>query len=81
MEKKVSLFSEKQWKYLGKLYRMTPREIQVAMLTCKGFNNNEISKALKIKHGTVKTHLRNVYRRVRVNNKILLLLKFVEDIN
>ena len=78
--KRISLINEKQWKYLKKLYKMTPREVQVAILTCEGLNNNEISKALKIKHGTVKTHLRNVYRRVRVNNKILLLLKFVNDV-
>ena len=60
---------------------MTPRELQVAILVCRGFNNDEIAKALKIRHGTVKTHLRNIYRRVRVKSKITLLLKFVEDIN
>jgi len=57
---------------------MTPRELEVARLICEGFNNEDIAKALKIKHGTVKTHLRNVYRRVRVKNKIAMLLKFVD---
>lgn len=75
------LLDEKQWLYLEKRYQMTPRELQVAILVCRGFNNNEIAKALKIRHGTVKTHLRNIYRRVRVRSKILLLLKFVEDVN
>ena len=75
------LLDEKQWLYLEKRYQMTPRELQVAILVCRGFNNNEIAKALKIRHGTVKTHLRNIYRRVRVKSKILLLLKFVEDVN
>ncbi len=78
--KGTSLINERQWKYLKKLYGMTPREIQVAILTCEGFDNKKIGKALKIKQGTVKTHLRNIYRRVRVNNKILLLLKFVNDV-
>lgn len=75
------LLDEKQWLYLKKRYHMTPRELQVAILVCRGFNNDEITKALKIRHGTVKTHLRNIYRRVRVKNKITLLLKFVEDVN
>jgi len=75
------LLDEKQWLHLKDRYHMTPRELQVAILVCRGFNNDEIAKALKIRHGTVKTHLRNIYRRVRVKSKITLLLKFVEDIN
>ena len=75
------LLDEKQWLFLKNRYRMTPRELQVAILVCRGFNNDEIAKALKIRHGTVKTHLRNIYRRARVKSKILLLLRFVEDTN
>ncbi len=75
------LLDEKKWSYLEKRYHMTPRELQVAILVCRGFNNSEIAKALKIKHGTVKTHLRNIYRRTRVKSKITLLLRLVEDIN
>ena len=75
------LLDEKKWLYLKKRYHMTPRELQVAILVCRGFNNDEIAKALKIRQGTVKTHLRNIYRRVRVKTKITLLLKFVEDVD
>lgn len=75
------LLEEKQWMFLKNRYHMTSRELQVAILVCRGFNNDEIAKALKIRQGTVKTHLRNLYRRVRVKSKILLLLKFIEDIN
>ena len=75
------LLDEIQWLYLKKRYNMTPRELQVAILVCRGFSNDEIAKALKIRHGTVKTHLRNIYRRTRVKSKVLLLLRFVEDIS
>jgi len=74
------LLEEDHWKFIQKRYHMTPRELQVAILVCRGFNNDEIAQALKIRHGTVKTHLRNIYRRTRVKSKILLLLRFVEDI-
>ena len=75
------LLDEKHWLFLKDRYNMTPRELQVAILICRGFSNDDIAKALKIKHGTVKTHLRNIYRRTRVKSKILLLLRFVEDVN
>ncbi len=75
------LLDEKQWLYLKERYHMTTRELQVAILVCRGFNNNEIAKSLKRKRGTVKTHLRNLYRRVRVKSKILLLLRLVDDVN
>jgi DNA-binding NarL/FixJ family response regulator len=73
------LLDEKQWLYLQKRYYMTTRELQVAILVCRGFNNYDIANALKIRHGTVKTHLRNIYRRVQVKSKIALLLRFVAD--
>jgi len=75
------LLDEKKWLYLKNRYHMTPRELQVAILVCRGFSNEEIAEALKVRHGTVKTHLRNIYRRVRVKTKITLLLKFIEDVD
>lgn len=74
------LLDEKQWAFIKDRYHMTPRELQVAILVCRGFSNDEIARALGIKHGTIKTHLRNIYRRVRVKSKITLLLKLVEDV-
>ena len=74
------ILDEKQWIYIKKKYQMTNREIQVAILVCRDFDNEEVAKALEIKHNTVKTHLRNIYRRTGVRSKLSLLLKFVEDI-
>ena len=58
---------------------MTRREFQIAKLVCKGLNNEEIAEKLGIMHGTVKTHIRNIYRKTWVHNKISMLLRFVED--
>ena len=77
----INLFNQKHWSYLERRYHMSSRELQVATLVCRGFNNDEIAKALEIRCGTVKTHLRNIYRRVRVKSKIVLLLRFIEDTN
>ena len=74
----IALLDEKHWSYIQRRYHVSPRELQVAKLVCQGFNNKEIAKELKIKHGTVKTHLRNIYRRIRVKSKIAMLLKLVD---
>ena len=77
---KLDLLDEKHWLYVQRRYRLTPREIQVAKLYCQGCTNDEIVKALKIRQGTAKTHLRNIYRKIRVKNKIGMLLKFISDV-
>jgi len=75
---RISLLNDDHWSYIRKQYSMSPRELQVARLVCEGFNNDEIANSLKITQGTIKTHIRNIYRRVRVKNKIEMLLKFVD---
>lgn len=75
----MTLLNERHWSYLQRRYFISPRELQVARLICHGFNNAEIAKDLNIKRGTVKTHVRNIYRRIRVKNKLELLLTFLRD--
>lgn len=75
----VSLMSDQQWRYLQRRFRITPRELQVAKLICGGLCNEEIARRLNISTGTVKVHIRNLYRKTWVENKILMLLRFIED--
>ncbi len=74
----ISLLDGKQWLYIQRRFHLTDRELQTATLVCRGFNNEDIAAKLKIKHGTVKTHIRNIYRRVRIKNKIQMVLKFMD---
>lgn len=75
----ITLFNEDQWKIVRDKYHLTPREIEIAKLICRGFSNEEIAAAVKIKYGTVKTHIRNIYRRIHVKSKVGMLLRFMED--
>jgi len=77
----VTLLSEKHWAYLQRWYHMGPRELQVAKLTCRGLTNEDIAQELKMRLGTVKTHLRNIFNKTRAGNKITMLLRFVDDVN
>ena len=76
----VILLNKKQWSYVQNLYNLTPRERQIAELICQGLRNGSIAKDLRIKPGTVKTHTRNIYRKVYVKSKIAMLLRFVTDV-
>ena len=75
----IILLNERQWIYVQNRYNLTPRERQIAELICKGLRNGNIAKYLRIKPGTVKTHTRNIYRKVHVKSKIAMLLRFVTD--
>ena len=76
---KVILLDGKQWSYVQRRYELTPREREIAELICQGLRNGSIAKHLRIRPGTVKTHIRNIYRKVRVKSKISMLLTFVTD--
>jgi len=69
----------KQWSYLQRRYDLTPRELQIADLVCRGLRNEHIARDLKIRPGTVKTHVRNIYRKVKVKSKISMLLRFMAE--
>ncbi|MBN1795995.1 MAG: response regulator transcription factor [Sedimentisphaerales bacterium] len=74
----VTLINEKQWLSIGRRYNMTTRELQVARLVCGGLSNEQISEKLSIRVGTVKAHVRNIYRRINVQNRIGILLEFLK---
>lgn len=53
---------------------ITPKESVILELLTKGLNNKEIADELKITEVTVKTHLRNIYKKFNVNSRTQLVL-------
>jgi DNA-binding NarL/FixJ family response regulator len=76
---RLVLLDDRQWFYLRQRYELTPREQQIAELVCQGVRTGNIARHLNIRPGTVKTHVRNIYRKVRVKNKINMLLRFISE--
>ena len=72
------VFKAKQWEYLRKCWHLTPREVEVAKLVCKGFDNGQISEELHIAYNTVRAHLGNIFRKVGVKGRAGIILEFVE---
>jgi DNA-binding CsgD family transcriptional regulator len=48
---------------------LSPREQEIAALTCLGFTNRQISARLSLSPETIKTHVRNVLIKFGVNSK------------
>ena len=49
---------------------LSPREEEVFALLCRGKTNKEIGKMLFISDVTVKVHLRHIYRKLEVTNRL-----------
>jgi DNA-binding NarL/FixJ family response regulator len=73
------MLDDRQWCSLGKRYDLTVREQQVARLICQGLRTVAIAEHLHIRPGTVKTHVRNIYRKIKVRNRVSLLLRFMAE--
>lgn len=54
---------------------LTEREKEVMELLSKGLTYEKIAKQLHVSHETVKMHLKNIYRKLNVQNKIEALKK------
>jgi DNA-binding CsgD family transcriptional regulator len=53
---------------------LTTREYQVARLVAAGHSNQEIGDRLRISVQTVKNHLRSVFRKLALDNRVELAL-------
>jgi RNA polymerase sigma factor (sigma-70 family) len=53
---------------------LTPREREVFRLAGRGMRNSEIAAALFLSEKTIKTHLRNIYSKLKLSNKADLRL-------
>jgi two-component system, NarL family, nitrate/nitrite response regulator NarL len=53
---------------------LTPRELEMVHMVTRGLRNKEMSERLAISEGTVKIHLHNIYKKLKVENRVELIL-------
>ena len=58
---------------------LTQRELEITRLVSQGLANKAVAGQLGVQEGTVKLHLHNIYRKLRVSNRVELLLKAHAD--
>lgn len=56
-------------------YIITPREMEVLQLLSLGLSYKKIAMQMNVGHETIKKHLKNIYRKLKVTNKIEALQK------
>lgn len=58
--------------------KLTNREYEVLSLVVKGHSDKEIGRTLNISTRTVQTHVRRIYTKFGVNNRVGATAKFLE---
>jgi two-component system nitrate/nitrite response regulator NarL len=51
---------------------LTPQEAKIAALVAQGMSNKEIAETLDLAQGTIKVHIRNIFRKLRISNRTTL---------
>jgi DNA-binding NarL/FixJ family response regulator len=54
---------------VGPAVELSERQRQVLDLVCHGLNRTEIAEQLGVRPLTVATHVKNIYRKLNVNNR------------
>lgn len=75
-----TLFDKKEWSCIQRRFFLTSREVQIAKHTCRELSHKEIAKKLGMAPGTIKVHLRNIYRTMHIKSQMAMLLKFLKYI-
>jgi len=58
---------------------LTKREAEVVQLVSQGLPNRAVAGELGVREGTVKIHLHNIYRKLRVPNRTGLILSSIAE--
>jgi DNA-binding NarL/FixJ family response regulator len=56
---------------------LSNREVEILELISKGYSHKQMAAELFISPATAKTHINNIYKKLRVNNKIEAMNKFM----
>lgn len=73
ISEKQSLLTNSNANY-GNLELLTEREAEVLKYLCDGFNYKKVAQKLFISESTVKTHINNVFTKLKVNDRTQAVL-------
>jgi DNA-binding CsgD family transcriptional regulator len=71
------IFPKRQWNALRGRYGLTPRQLEVCQYVCRAYENKQIAAALEITQDTVRMHLKDIFRKVGVGNRVKLVVELV----
>jgi DNA-binding NarL/FixJ family response regulator len=77
--KVLVLLSDKKVATPGNSYQLTPREKEILESLVDGNSYKMIASSLMISHETVKTHIKNIYEKLRVNSQTEAVSKAMKE--
>ena len=55
---------------LTRAFKMSDREVEVALMMYEGFTNRQISGALKLSEGTTRNYISSIYEKTKSENRV-----------
>jgi DNA-binding CsgD family transcriptional regulator len=72
------LITDIQWKKISFLLGISEREQEVCRLLFEGITREEIANKMDIKVRTVRHYLERLHTKLRVNNRVALVLRIIQ---
>ena len=69
------LFAPEEWARILEQLGLTARQGQIALLILQGLKDQAIVDTLGMKKPTLRTHLRKIFRRLEVDNRLGLAVR------
>jgi len=63
-----------EWETVIRALRLAPRQSRIVKAMLRGMGDKEIATAMKLSAATVRTHLRHLFRRLKINSRVELVL-------
>ncbi|HLP15345.1 MAG TPA: response regulator transcription factor [Bacteroidota bacterium] len=61
------------------IYKLSRRELEIIKLIMRGFTSNDVAGQLNISYYTVETHLKHVYTKLDVSNRVAMVAKAAQE--
>jgi DNA-binding NarL/FixJ family response regulator len=71
------LFTADEWNRLATELRLSPRQAQVARLICLGLSKEEMATRLRVSEPTARLHVKELFRKLRVNDRVGVPVRLV----
>jgi len=71
------LFTPSRWVALGKRFRLSKRQKEIARLICLGYSNTAIGKELGLRPDTVRMHNRELFKKLAIHQRIGVPVRLV----
>lgn len=71
------LLTPQQWEVIGKQFRLTKRELTVAVLIFEGRTRRQIAYRLDCAPGTVRTYIDRLFAKLEVTDRLGMALRVV----